>query len=187
VLCATVHFNYCPNIWHCPTGAPSFYCASGTECYCPIFGTAQPGLQVFIVLPAQNSNVHPCTVPMSWYCTNIVVLSIPMCNVVHCTNVVVLLFIMQQYADCASSLVPVFYTGASQCFWANSFYAGGGIPPQQGQFIYRQHSSATVVDIPVVLTGGQLFGCCRPQQVHCYLSSLSPRRQAAFVTAAVRR
>ncbi len=41
--------------------------------------------------------------------------------------------------------------------WANSFYADGGIPPQQGQFLYRQLSSAMVVDIPVVLTGGPII------------------------------
>ena len=41
--------------------------------------------------------------------------------------------------------------------WANSFYADGGIPPQQGQLLYRQHSSAMVVDIPVVLTGGPII------------------------------
>ncbi len=40
---------------------------------------------------------------------------------------------------------------------ANSFYADGGIPPQQGQLLYRQHSSAMVVDIPVVLTGGPII------------------------------
>ena len=48
--------------------------------------------------------------------------------------------------------------------WANSFYADGGIPPQQGQFVYRQHSSAMVVDNPGVLTGDELFGCRRPRQ-----------------------
>ena len=41
--------------------------------------------------------------------------------------------------------------------WANSFYADGGIPPQQGQFVNRQHSSAMVVDIPGVLTGGPII------------------------------
>ena len=40
---------------------------------------------------------------------------------------------------------------------ANSFYADGGIPPQQGKFLYRQLSSAMVVDIPVVLTGGPII------------------------------
>jgi hypothetical protein len=48
--------------------------------------------------------------------------------------------------------------------WANSFYADGGIPPQQGQFVYRQHSSAMVVDNPGILTGDELFGCRRPRQ-----------------------
>ena len=63
--------------------------------------------------------------------------------------------------------------------WANSFYADGGIPPQQGRFIYRQHSLAMVVDIPGVLTGvNYLFDVVLRKFI---LSFLSPRRQAAFV------
>src|SRR6056300_419470 len=140
-----------PNIWHCPTGAPSFYCASGTECYCPIFDTAQPGLQVFILLPAQNSNVHPCTVPMSWYCTNIVVLSIPMCNVVHCTNVVVL----YQYRGTFNSNVQCralyqcrgssfhYATVCRLCFFFSSCILYWCLPVFLGQFLLcrRGHSS----------------------------------------------
>ena len=51
-----------------------------------------------------------------------------------------------------------------QCSWDTSLYADGGIPPQQGQFVYRQHSSAMVVDDQGDLTGGKLFGCRRPRQ-----------------------
>ena len=56
-----------------------------------------------------------------------------------------------------------------------------GIPPQQGQFVYRQHSSAMVVDIPGVLTGVNYLFDVVLGQIRHYLSFRSPRRQAAFV------
>ena len=37
--------------------------------------------------------------------------------------------------------------------WANSFYADGGIPPQQGQFIYRQHPRRWLLISQVSLLG----------------------------------
>ena len=82
-----------------------------------------------------------------------------------------------------------FYTWRDTAFftWANSFYADGGIPPQQGQFVNRQHSSAMVVDIPVVLAGGPIImpASSAIHYIDIFPSFLPPFDAAAFVIAAV--
>ena len=78
------------------------------------------------------------------------------------------------------SLKPSGYISFCSCAiavltWANFFHADGGIPPQQGQFVYRWHSSAMVVDIPGVLTGGPIFIAGIPRQI--LISPIIPPRR----------